>query len=75
MPHAVSRSRRSDGHELITTLRQAVGAIEALLADATRAVRDRVTVDGRAVARLMSVSNNEKNFSASMRVFLPASYW
>ena len=40
------------GHELIGTLRQAVQAVDALFADARRAVAARVTVEGRAVARM-----------------------
>ena len=40
------------GHELIGPLRQAVQAVDALFADARRAVVARVTVEGRAVARM-----------------------
>jgi (2S)-methylsuccinyl-CoA dehydrogenase len=41
------------GLELITTLRQGVAAVEALFADARRAVAGRVTVDGRAAPRML----------------------
>ena len=41
------------GHELIPTLREAVAAVEALFADARRAVADRVTIDGRPVSRIL----------------------
>ena len=41
------------GLELIATLRQAVAAVEALFADARRAVAERVTVDGRPVPRTL----------------------
>jgi (2S)-methylsuccinyl-CoA dehydrogenase len=40
-------------HELTTALRQAVETCEALLADARRAVGDRVTVDGRPISRAL----------------------
>jgi len=40
------------GHELIPPLRDAVAAVEALFADARRAVADRVTIEGRPVARI-----------------------
>ena len=40
------------GHELNTALREAVVAVEALFADARRAVAGRVTVEGRAMARV-----------------------
>jgi (2S)-methylsuccinyl-CoA dehydrogenase len=43
----------SAGLELIATLRQAAAAVDAVLADARRAVAQRVTVDGRPVARLL----------------------
>ena len=39
-------------HELIATLRQAVPAVDALFADARRAVAERVMKDGRAVSRV-----------------------
>jgi len=39
-------------HELIATLGQAVSAIDALFADARRAVADRVIKEGRSVSRL-----------------------
>jgi (2S)-methylsuccinyl-CoA dehydrogenase len=41
------------GLELITTLRQGVAAVEALFADARRAVAARVTVDGRPTPRAL----------------------
>jgi (2S)-methylsuccinyl-CoA dehydrogenase len=41
------------GLELIATLQQALAAIEALFADARRAVADRVIVDGRPVPRML----------------------
>jgi (2S)-methylsuccinyl-CoA dehydrogenase len=41
------------GLELITTLRQGVAAVDALFADARRAVAGRLTVDGRAASRTL----------------------
>jgi (2S)-methylsuccinyl-CoA dehydrogenase len=39
------------GHDLVTMAHSAVAAVDALLADATAKVRERVTVDGRIVSR------------------------
>ncbi len=50
MPLAVSPM--SADHELIATLRQAVSAVDALFADARRAVAERVMKDGRALSRV-----------------------
>jgi len=50
MPLAVSSV--AGNHELLTALRQAVDACEALFADARRAVAERVTVDGAPLARV-----------------------
>jgi (2S)-methylsuccinyl-CoA dehydrogenase len=72
MPLAVSRSRRSDGHELITTLREAVGAIEALLAEATRAVRDRVAVEGRELARVFNREQHATHGLAWLATYVEA---
>ena len=49
MPLAASSSPA--GHDVAATLRQAVQAADALLADAQRAVAQRVMNDGRAIAR------------------------
>jgi len=43
---------RAQGHEVIAALAEAVGAVEALFADARRTVADRVTIEGRPVARV-----------------------
>jgi len=40
-------------HELVEGAREATSALDALLADATARVRERVVVEGRAVARLL----------------------
>lgn len=48
---SIAASRVPAGHELIALLQQAVAAIDGLLADATRAVEQRVAVEGRPVAR------------------------
>ena len=49
MPLAASSAPA--GHDVAATLHQAVQAAEALLADAQRAVAQRVMNDGRAIAR------------------------
>src|SRR5271168_251658 len=41
------------GHEIIAPLLDAVAAVEALFADARRAVADRVTIEGRPVSRVL----------------------
>jgi (2S)-methylsuccinyl-CoA dehydrogenase len=48
----LAASQRTQGHEVIPALAEAVGAIEALFAEARRAVADRVTIEGRTVARV-----------------------
>jgi (2S)-methylsuccinyl-CoA dehydrogenase len=45
--------QRPAGHEIIAPLLDAVAAVEALFADARRAVADRVTIEGRPVARVL----------------------
>ena len=50
MPLAASHT--ATGYDVIAPLGDAVAAVEALLADARRAVGDRVTIEGRPVARL-----------------------
>jgi len=53
MSQAEAQSRRNDGADLVALAAQATAAAEALLADATRAVRARVTADGRTVGRIL----------------------
>ena len=56
MPLAASQlpAGQSSGEPtIITALADAVGAVEALFADARRAVADRVTIEGRPVARVL----------------------
>jgi len=50
---AVAASRTDPGRDLVEGAREAAGAAEALLADATLAVRRRVTRDGKVNARLI----------------------
>jgi (2S)-methylsuccinyl-CoA dehydrogenase len=45
--------RLATGDDLVVMLRQAVGAVEAVVADATPKIRDKVSVEGRAVGRLV----------------------
>ena len=44
--------QRTAGHEVIATLGDAIGAVEALFADARQAVANRVTIEGRTVSRV-----------------------
>ena len=41
------------GHELLSQARAATAVVEAVLADATQKVRERVTIEGRTVARML----------------------
>src|SRR5262245_4916384 len=50
---ALAATRPEGGPDLIANAREAVRAVEALLADATRAVGGRVTQDGRISAKLL----------------------
>src|SRR5215218_10367973 len=43
----------ASGHELLAQARAATAAVEAVLADATVKVRERVTIEGRTVARML----------------------
>jgi len=49
----MSLSARISSHDLVDMSAAAVGGLEAILADATVAVRDRVSADGRVVSRLV----------------------
>ena len=49
----LAATHRAAGHDVIAPLGDAVAAVEALFADARRAVADRVTIEGRTVARLL----------------------
>jgi len=49
----LAASPKPAGHELIATLGQVVAAVDALFADARRAVAERVMQDGRAVSRAL----------------------
>ena len=51
MPQAAAVTPLAAGHDLVTMARGAVAAGEAILADATAKVRERVTIDGRIVSR------------------------
>ena len=50
MPLAASQT--SAGHDVIATLGEAISAVESLFSDARRAVGDRVTIEGRTIARV-----------------------
>jgi (2S)-methylsuccinyl-CoA dehydrogenase len=49
---SLAATSRTQGNDLIPALAEAVAAVEALFADARRAVADRVTIEGRTVSRL-----------------------
>ncbi|HEX4040723.1 MAG TPA: acyl-CoA dehydrogenase family protein [Xanthobacteraceae bacterium] len=49
---SLAATQRIQGQDLIPALAEAVGAVEALFADARRAVAERVTIEGRPVSRV-----------------------
>jgi (2S)-methylsuccinyl-CoA dehydrogenase len=49
---SLAASQRHAGHEVLAPLDDAIRALEALFADARRAVADRVTIEGRSVSRV-----------------------
>ncbi len=49
---SIAASRQIPEHQLVELAREASGALDALLADATAKVRERVVVEGRLVGRL-----------------------
>ncbi len=51
-PMSIAASRPIPEHRLVELAREASGALDALLADATAKVRERVVVEGRVVGRL-----------------------
>ncbi|HEU5276880.1 MAG TPA: acyl-CoA dehydrogenase family protein, partial [Xanthobacteraceae bacterium] len=53
MSQAEAQSRGGNGADLVALAAQATAAAEALLADATRAVRARVAADGRTIGRML----------------------
>jgi (2S)-methylsuccinyl-CoA dehydrogenase len=60
------------GRELIATLREALQAIDALFADARRAVADRVMVQGRTVARVLDREQRAAHGLAWLATYLEA---
>ncbi len=48
----LAATQRSQGHDLIPALADAVGTVETLFADARRVVAERVTIEGRPVSRV-----------------------
>jgi (2S)-methylsuccinyl-CoA dehydrogenase len=50
---SLAAPQRTAGPDFIAPLDEAVGAVEAVFADARRAVADRVTIEGRMVGRVL----------------------
>jgi (2S)-methylsuccinyl-CoA dehydrogenase len=59
-------------HKLIATLRQAVSAVDALFADARRAVADRVMKDGRSVSRVLDREQRSTHGLAWLATYVEA---
>jgi (2S)-methylsuccinyl-CoA dehydrogenase len=72
MPSAAAATAMPAGLELIATLRQGVTAVEALFADARRAVADRVTVDGRPASRTLDREQRAAHGLAWLAIYVEA---
>jgi (2S)-methylsuccinyl-CoA dehydrogenase len=68
----LAASQRAQGHEVIPALADAVGAVEALFADARRAVADRVTIEGRTVGRVFDREQRATHGLAWLATYLEA---
>ena len=68
----LAASQRAQGHEVIPALADAVGAVEALFAEARRAVADRVTIEGRPVARVFDREQRATHGLAWLATYLEA---
>jgi (2S)-methylsuccinyl-CoA dehydrogenase len=70
MPVAPSRS--TAGSELIELVREATSALDALLADAVRKVRERVVVEGHVVSRLLDREQRATHGLAWLATYIEA---
>jgi (2S)-methylsuccinyl-CoA dehydrogenase len=68
----LAASQRAQGHEVIPALADAVGAVEALFAEARRAVADRVTIEGRTVARVFDREQRATHGLAWLATYIEA---
>jgi (2S)-methylsuccinyl-CoA dehydrogenase len=69
---SLAATRISAGHDLVALLRDALPAVEALLADAAAKVRERVTVEGRAVDRLLDREQRASHGLAWLATYVEA---
>ena len=68
----LAASQRAQGHEVLPALADAVGAVEALFAEARRAVADRVTIEGRTVARVFDREQRATHGLAWLATYMEA---
>jgi (2S)-methylsuccinyl-CoA dehydrogenase len=68
----LAASQRAQGQEVIPALADAVGAVEALFAEARRAVADRVTIEGRTVARVFDREQRATHGLAWLATYMEA---
>jgi (2S)-methylsuccinyl-CoA dehydrogenase len=68
----MSLSARTSGHDLVDLSAAAVGGLEAILADATAAVRARVSQDGRLVSRLVDRAQRATHGLAWLATYVEA---
>ena len=68
----LAASQLPAGHDVIAMLGDAAGAVEALFADARRAVSDRVTIEGRPVARVFDREQRATHGLAWLATYMEA---
>ena len=68
----LAATHRTLGNDLIPSLADAVAAVEALFADARRAVADRVTIEGRTVSRVFDREQRATHGLAWLATYLEA---
>ncbi len=72
MPVAASQSQSSAGRELLTALRDAVGALDALFDDARQSVAARLTAGGSALGRLFDREQRAAHGLAWLATYMEA---
>jgi (2S)-methylsuccinyl-CoA dehydrogenase len=69
---SLAATQRIQGQDLIPALAEAVGAVEALFADARRAVAERVTIEGRPVSRVFDREQRATHGLAWLATYIEA---
>jgi (2S)-methylsuccinyl-CoA dehydrogenase len=69
---SLAATQRIQGQDLIPALAEAVGAVDALFADARRAVAERVTIEGRPVSRVFDREQRATHGLAWLATYIEA---